>query len=182
MSHLIVLGVDSPESAERLVDSLMNGPRAGSLLTDAAWVERGPDGRVRIHQTIDSPRVAGVVGATAGLAAGALLGGLIGLLFLNPFVGAAAGAALGAAEGAVAGSVADLGIHDDFLRDAANSLEPGKAAVLLLVEDGKDEEILDAVKPFHPTVLRAHLPKSGSEQELLGQLNDRLAAGSTADR
>jgi uncharacterized membrane protein len=182
MSHLMVLGVDSPESAERLVDSLMKHPAAGGLLTDAAWVERGADGRIRMHQTVDSPRVAGAVGATAGLAAGALLGGLVGLLFLNPVAGVAAGAALGAAEGALAGSVADLGIHDDFLRKVGKSLEPGRAAVLLFVNDGREDEVLEAVKPFNPTLLRAHLAQSRSERELLDQLNERFAADTTAAR
>jgi uncharacterized membrane protein len=180
MSQLIVLGVDGPQTAEKLVESLTNRPRADVLLTDAAWVERGPDGKVRMHQTLDSAGVRVTTGATAGLVTGALLGGLVGLMFLNPVVGAAAGAALGAGEGALAGTVADLGIHDDFLRDAARTLDPGKAAVLLLVNDGKLDEVLEAVRPFEPTVLRAHLDRSGSERELLDQLHERFPAGTTA--
>jgi hypothetical protein len=77
-----VLGVDSPQTAEKIVDAVVQlpDPHSCAVLTDAAWVERRPDGTVRIHQAYSAV----VPGAVAGMGTGALLGGLVGLLFLNP--------------------------------------------------------------------------------------------------
>jgi uncharacterized membrane protein len=172
MSQLIVLGVDNPQTAEKIVDAVIDLPRPGALLTDAAWVERRPDGKVRIHQAYSAVPV----GALAGMATGALLGGLVGVLFLNPVAGAVAGAAVGAGEGALAGTVADIGIHDDFIRDVGRSLQPGAAAVLLLVNENHVDEIMEAVRPFKPTAMQASLKNSRSERQLLDQLQEPYSA------
>jgi uncharacterized membrane protein len=47
------------------------------------------------------------------------VGSLIGLLFMMPLVGAA----LGAASGALGGKLTDLGINDEFMRQAARTLQ-----------------------------------------------------------
>ncbi len=54
---------------------------------------------------------------------GALWGTLIGLIFLNPLIGTA----VGAASGALGGKLTDVGINDDFMKDAASALQPGSA-------------------------------------------------------
>lgn len=176
MSELLVLVVGDPRTAEEMVDALSEMPDSGALLRDVAWVERRANGKVRMHQ--DAALVG--AGAVAGMATGALLGGLVGLLFLNPMIGAAAGAAVGAGEGALAGTVADMGIVDDWIRDVGESLEPGKAAVLLLVDEKRVDDVLAAVERFHPEVKRATLARTGSEAEFRKQLEERFPATTAA--
>jgi uncharacterized membrane protein len=176
MSELVVLVVDDPRTAEEMVDALTEMPQTGALLRDVAWVERRPDGKVRMHQ--DTALVA--AGALAGMATGALLGGLVGLLFLNPVAGAVAGAAVGAGEGALAGTVADMGILDDWVRDVGESLTPGRAAVILLVDENRVDDVLAAVERFHPEVKRTTLARTGSEAEFRQQLEERFPAGTAA--
>jgi uncharacterized membrane protein len=175
VSELLVLGVDDPRTAEEMVDALIEMPDSGALLRDVAWVDRRPDGKVRMHQS------AGLVGAgaVAGMTTGALLGGLVGLLFLNPFVGAAAGAAVGAGEGALAGSVAHMGLLDDWIRDVGESLRPGTSAVLLLVDEDKVDDVLKVVEPFHPEVRRTTLSRTRSEAEFKEQLEQSFPVGSS---
>jgi uncharacterized membrane protein len=74
MAQLLVLGVDSPQTAEKVIDLAGDLNRQELLqLADAAWVERRPDGRVKLHQSVNL--------AAGGAASGALWGTLIGMLF-----------------------------------------------------------------------------------------------------
>ena len=89
MAQLLVLGVDSRETAERIFDLAGELDRQELLeLADAAWVERRSDGTVKLHQSVNLTATA----ASYGAATGALWGSLIGLLFLNPLLGAVVGA------------------------------------------------------------------------------------------
>jgi uncharacterized membrane protein len=76
MAQLLVFGVDSPQTAGKILDLAADLNRQELLqLADAAWVERRPDGKVKLHQSVNL--------AATGAASGALWGTLIGLLFLN---------------------------------------------------------------------------------------------------
>ena len=105
MSRLLVFGVDSSQTAEKVLD--LAGDLAKQLLelADAAWVERTPDGKVKLHQSVNLTATMAGTGAVTG----ALWGTLIGLLFLNPLAGAVVGAGVGAGTGAVTGSLTDIG-------------------------------------------------------------------------
>jgi uncharacterized membrane protein len=102
-------------------------------LDDLVVVERRPDGKIKLHQT----SLAGV-----GALGGAAWGGLIGLLFLAPVLGMA----VGAATGAVAGKFTDAGVDDKFMKELAQQLDDGKAAVVALVRSANYERILSDVK------------------------------------
>jgi uncharacterized membrane protein len=88
---------------------------------------------VKLHQ----PSLAGI-----GAAGGALWGGLIGLLFLAPLVGMAVGAAAGAAGGAMS----DSGVDDEFMKRLGNELEPGTAALIVLVRKMSADKVLPEIK------------------------------------
>jgi uncharacterized membrane protein len=65
-------------------------------LADAAWVERPQDGKVKLHQSVNTT----AAGAGTGAPSGALWGTLIGLLCLNPLAGLVVGVGVGAGTGA----------------------------------------------------------------------------------
>jgi uncharacterized membrane protein len=81
---------------------------------------------------------------------------LIGMVFMMPL----AGAALGAASGAVSGALTDFGINDDFMKDVAEAVPPGGAALFLLVRKMTTDKVLEGLKGVGGTVLRTSFDKS----------------------
>jgi uncharacterized membrane protein len=114
-------------------------------LDDAVIVERRLDGQVRLHQTMKP--------AAAGAAAGALWGGLIGLLFLAPFLGMA----VGAASGGAAGALTDVGVDDSFMEQLGEDLQPGSAALIVLVRDSTPDKVLPRISRYGGRVIHSSL-------------------------
>ena len=153
MAHLVVLGLDSPAKAEEVFDLAGDLAKQELLqLEDAAYAYRDAKGKVRIHQAISL--------TGAGAASGALWGTLIGLLFLMPV----AGLAIGAGTGALAGKLADVGINDDTIKQIGGQLEQGRAAVFLLARSATVDRVIDAIKPYNPTVIQTNLTKDREEE------------------
>jgi uncharacterized membrane protein len=149
----VVLGVDNPSDAERLFDLAGDLAKQELLqLEDAAYAYRDDRGKVRIHQAVSL--------TGAGAASGALWGTLIGLLFLMPV----AGLAIGAGTGALAGKLADVGINDDTIKQIGGQLEQGRAAVFLLAKSATVDRVIEAIKPFNPTVIQTSLSHDREEE------------------
>ena len=103
-------------------------------------------------------------------------GSLIGLLFMMPL----AGATLGAASGALGGKLADLGINDDFMRQAARTLQSGNAALFLLIRKMTTDKMLAALRGVGGTVMRSSFDET-KEEALRGALADvRARSGEAA--
>ena len=153
MSNLVVLGLDDHEDAERVMDLAGDLAKQHLLeLEDCAYAYKDDNGKVRIHQAISL--------TGAGAASGALWGTLIGMLFLMPI----AGLAIGAGTGALAGKLADVGINDDTIKQIGGQLDGGRAAVFLLARSATVDRVIDAVKPFNPTVIQTNLTKEREEE------------------
>jgi uncharacterized membrane protein len=153
MTHLVVLGLDSREDAERVVQ-LTEELAMQQLLQreDAAIAYKDAKGKVHIEQTMSL--------TGAGAASGALWGTLIGLIFLNPI----AGLAVGAASGAMAGKLTDIGVNDDLIKQVGGQLQDGKAAVFLLARSATVDRVVDALKPYSPTIIQTNLSKDREEE------------------
>jgi uncharacterized membrane protein len=173
MSQLLVFGVDSPATAEKVMDMAADLAKQQLLeLADAAWVERTADGKVKLHQSVNLTSMMAGTGAVTG----ALWGSLIGLLFLNPLAGAVVGAGVGAGTGALSGSLTDIGVSDDLIREIGQTLEPGKAAVFFLARNATVDRVIEAMRPFNPTVIQTNLSKD-SERDLIEALHQRQPVG-----
>jgi uncharacterized membrane protein len=121
VSDLVAIAYDDLPTAQRVASNLGEAVKGHLIeVDDVVVVERRGDGKVKLHQ----PSLTGI-----GAAGGALWGGLIGLLFFVPLLGMAVGAAAGAAGGALS----DSGVDDDFMKRLGSELEPGKAALIVLV-------------------------------------------------
>ena len=163
MANLVAIAYDDVGTAQRVMGSVSELVKQHALaLDDAVVIERKQDGKVKLHQ----PSVAGV-----GAAGGALWGGLIGLLFLNPLLGMAIGAGTGAAVGAMA----DYGVDDNFMKELGTRLEPGNAAVLVLVREATRDKVVPEVSKFGGHVIQSSL---SNEQE--AQLQEALDKGAGA--
>jgi uncharacterized membrane protein len=151
VSHLVVPSLDNRDDAERVFDLAGDLARQQLLqLQDAAYAWRDDKGKVRIQQAIN----------LTGAASGALWGTLIGLIFLNPL----AGLAVGAASGAVAGKLTDVGIDDDMIKQIGQQLQEGKAAVFVLARSATADKVVEALKPYSPTIIQTNLTKDREEE------------------
>ncbi len=134
MSDLVAIAYDDLDQAQRVASNLGDAVKGRVIeLDDLVLVERQQDGKIKLHQ----PSLAGL-----GAASGALWGGMIGLIFLVPLFGMA----LGAAAGAASGAMADSGVDDDFMNRLGAELDPGKAAVILLVRKITPDKVLPEIK------------------------------------
>ncbi|MFJ8044492.1 DUF1269 domain-containing protein [Kitasatospora sp. NPDC096147] len=122
-------------------------------LEDAVVVERREDGKIKLHQAVST--------TGAGAASGALWGGVIGLLFFMPFLGAAVGGATGAAVGAST----DVGVDDNFMRQVGEHLQPGSAAVFLLVRKATADKVVPALARYGGQIIQTSL-SAEAEAEL----------------
>jgi uncharacterized membrane protein len=134
MSDLVAIAYPDVATAQEVAGNVAQLQKSHEIeLDDMVVVERKGDGKVKLHQ----PSLTGV-----GAASGALWGGLIGLIFLVPLFGMAIGAAAGAAGGALS----DAGIDDKFMKQLGDELEPGGAALLLLVREVSVDKVLPKIK------------------------------------
>jgi len=134
VSDLVAIAYPDVPTAQQVTTNVGAAQKAHLIeLEDLAIVERRGDGKIKLHQ----PSLAGV-GATGG----ALWGGLIGLIFLVPLLGMA----IGAASGAAAGAMSDAGVDDKFMKELGTKLQPGGAAVVMLVRSANMEKMLSEIK------------------------------------
>ena len=168
MSELIVIGFDSEQRAEEVRDRLISLQRTHIIrLEDAVIATKRENGRVKLSQ-VASP-------ATSGALAGGFWGLLIGALFLMPHVGFF----VGAAGGGLAGALTDVGVDDDFMRELGDMLQPGSAALFLLIRQMTEDKVLDELKGIGGKVLRTSLDHS-KEQQLREALEGELAQHNVA--
>jgi uncharacterized membrane protein len=122
LSDLLVIEFPSEEKAEGVREMLLAMQKEYLIgLGDAVVAVKEGDGRVKLNQLFQP--------VAEGAVSGVLWGSLIGLLFLMPV----AEAAIGAAPGALRGRLTDLGINDDFMKQAARTLQSGNAALFVLI-------------------------------------------------
>jgi uncharacterized membrane protein len=164
MSDLIAVAYPDRATAEKVRGELARLMREHVIeVADFVVATREPNGKVKLHQTVNP--------AGTGAAGGALWGGLIGLIFLAPLLGAAIGGAVGAASGAVT----DLGIEDNFMKELGQSLPEGGAALFVLVRQVTPDKVLPRISEYGGKVLQTSLSNESEER-----LQEALDAGAAA--
>jgi uncharacterized membrane protein len=143
---LVALRYPSREAAEAaaaeleaLVDEKMVKVR------DSAVVVKDAGGRVELHQTRE-------LSVGQGLIAGGTVGFLLGLAVGGPIGAAAVGMAAGGGLG-----VFDTGIRNKRLRSLGDELEPGQAALVVLVSSADWTEARERMAARQGEVLLAEL-------------------------
>jgi uncharacterized membrane protein len=158
MADLVEIAFPSEGKAEEVRQKLLDMQKEYLIeLDDAVIAVKQPNGHVKLNQLFN-PTASGAVSGT-------FWGALIGLIFLMPL----AGAAIGAASGALGGALADVGIDDKFMKDAAQSLQSGNAALFLLIRKMTTDKVLAALHGEGGTVVRTSFDES-REQALRAAL------------
>jgi uncharacterized membrane protein len=165
MSDLVVIAFPSEAKAEEVRHKLLDLQKDYLIeLGDAVIAIKQPNGRVKLNQIFHP--------AAAGAASGSFWGLLIGILFLMPV----AGVALGAAGGALGGALTDVGINDKFMKDVAQTLASGNAALFLLIRKMTADKVLAALQGEGGTVMRSSFDHT-KETALQDALAAHAAAG-----
>jgi uncharacterized membrane protein len=102
---------------------------------------KSANGQVQLHQIVNTTASGAVRGTFWGL--------LIGVLFLNPL--------LGAAGGALGGALTDFGINDPFMKQLAESIHPGDAALFVLIKEMTADKVIEQIKDYGGVVLKMSL-------------------------
>ncbi|KUG19996.1 hypothetical protein ASZ90_010283 [hydrocarbon metagenome] len=146
MSDLVVIAYDDESTAYRVRDRLVSLTREHVIeLEDLVVVVHHKDGKTEIKQSAD------LVGM--GALSGAFWGLLIGLIFFMPIFGLA----IGAIAGAIGGRLADYGIDDKFIKEVAETVQPGNSAVFLLIRKMTPEKVIDAIREYPGSVIKTSL-------------------------
>jgi uncharacterized membrane protein len=134
MSTLVAIAYPSDIQAKSALATLESMQREQLITIDDAVVARHDGDKIKLDQALST--------TGAGALGGALWGGLFGLIFLMPIVGMA----VGAASGAIAGKLSDVGVDDNFAKEMAAKLEPGKVALVLLVRQVTPDRVIAELK------------------------------------
>jgi uncharacterized membrane protein len=161
LSDLVAIAYKDVPTAQQVASNLGEAVKAHEIeLEDLVIIEHRDDGKVKLHQ----PSMAGL-----GAAGGALWGGLIGLIFFMPLFGMAIGAAAGAAGGAMT----DRGVDDNFMKKLGEELQPGGAALILLISKVSPDKVIPKIE-IPGTVIQTSLSNE-NEQALQEALDNAKA-------
>jgi uncharacterized membrane protein len=146
MSELVVIAFPTEAKAEEVRQKLLAMQKEYLIeLGDAVIAVKDSKGDIKLNQLINT--------TAAGAVTGAFWGSLIGLIFLMPL----AGAALGAASGTLSGYLTDIGIDDKWMKETAAAVQPGTAALFVLVRKVTGDKVLERLKGDGGTVLKTSL-------------------------
>jgi len=149
MSDLIAIVYPTEAKAEDVRQRLFKLQREYLIkFSDAVIAVKTEEGPVKLNQLVNTTAI--------GAASGSFWGLLVGLLFLNPLLGVA----LGAASGALGGKLTDYGINDAFMKELSETLQPGKAALFVLVQEITADKVLKEIQDAGGTVLKTSLDDS----------------------
>ena len=165
MSTLVAIVYPSEQKAEEVRSVIFDlAKRYLIKFNDVVIATRDDKGRIKLNQLMNT--------TASGAAGGSFWGLLIGMIFLNPLLGVVAGAA----GGAIAGALTDVGIHDKFMKELGSSLQPGHAALFVLVQDMTADKVLAEIQPHGGTVLHTSLDETREKV-----LREALASASAAE-
>lgn len=164
MSDLVFIAFPNEQRAEEVRDKVLSLQKEYLIeLEDAVIAVKDEQGRVKLNQLMNL--------TAAGALSGAFWGTLVGLIFMMPLVGTA----IGAASGALGGALGDVGINDDFMKDAAKALNPGGAGLFLLIRRMTTDKVLADLEGVGGMVMRTSFDHT-KEQALRDALAGHVAA------
>jgi uncharacterized membrane protein len=165
MSDLVFIAFPTEQKAEEVRQKVLSLQREYLIeLGDAVVVVKDDKGHVKLNQMINL--------TATGAASGALWGTLIGFIFLNPLIGTA----IGAASGALGGKLSDVGINDQFMKDAAAALQPNTAGLFLLIRKMTTDKVLADLKGVGGTLMQTSFDET-KEAALRAALSAAAEAG-----
>jgi uncharacterized membrane protein len=165
MSTLVAIAYKDPATAQAAKTELQRLQQQQLIQLDDAVIAVNEGGKIRLEQALSM--------TGAGAAGGALWGGLFGLIFLMPI----AGMAIGAATGAIAGHFSDYGIDDKFAKQLASQVQPGQAALVLLIRSMTEDKVVAEMAKYNFGGQLIQSSLSTEDEERLKAAYQAAAAG-----
>jgi uncharacterized membrane protein len=148
LSDLLVVEVPTEAKAEGVREMLLAMQKEYLIEPrDAVVALKEVNGRVKLNQLLQP--------VAQGAVSGMFWGSLIELLFTMPLAGAA--------SATLKGRLADLGINDDFTKQAARTLQSGNAALFLLIRKMTTDKVVAALRGVGGTVMRSSFDETKEE-------------------
>ena len=149
MSELIVIGYDNETEAEAARQELFGMAKEYLVdVADAVVAHANDNGKVKLNQMVNM--------WSWGMSGGAFWGLLIGLIFFNPLLGVV----VGASAGALSGALSDYGINDKFMKEVAEILQPGQAALFIMTRKEASDRVIERLGTHGGRILRTNLDTS----------------------
>jgi uncharacterized membrane protein len=146
MSDLVAIVYPSEAKAEEVRQRLLKLQKEYLItVNDAVIAVKTDSGNIKLNQLVNTTALGAMSGSFWGL--------LIGVLFLNPIVGVA----IGAASGALGGALTDFGIDDTFMKQLTANIQPGNAALFLLIKNMTADKVLREIQDAGGVVLKTSL-------------------------
>jgi len=164
MSDLVFIAFPTEQRAEEVREKVLAMQKEYLIeVGDAVIAVKDAQNRVKLNQLFHT--------TAASAVSGAFWGTLIGFIFLMPLVGTA----VGAASGALSGKLIDVGINDQFMKEAAQALQPGTAGLFLLIRKMTTDKVLEDLRGVGGTVMRTSFDHT-KEAALRDALSSHAAA------
>jgi uncharacterized membrane protein len=165
MSDLVFIAFPTEQKAEEVRERVLAMQKEYLIeLGDAVIAVKDAKGRVKLNQLFHT--------TAASAVSGAFWGTLIGFIFMMPLVGTA----VGAASGALSGKLIDVGIDGQFMKDAAQALQPDTAGLFLLIRKMTADKVLEDLRGVGGTVMRTSFDHTKE-----AALRDALASHAAAE-
>jgi len=154
MATLTVWKFDRADGADIALAKLQELQREQLIEVQDGAVVTYPQGAKK-PKTRQLSNIAGV-----GALGGAFWGMLFGLIFFIPLLGLA----IGAGMGALMGAMTDVGIDDNFIKQARDKITPGTSALFLLTANVVQDKVATEFRalPGNPELMQSNL---SAEQE-----------------
>jgi uncharacterized membrane protein len=112
-------------------------------LVDSALITKDDDGKIHVKETTEFT-------TRKGARRGAIITGVLGLIYPPSLI---VSLAVGGGIGALVGKARDTGIKNPKLKEVADRLEPGKAAVVALADDWSTVKVQNALAGYEGTLV-----------------------------
>jgi uncharacterized membrane protein len=167
MSDLVAIVYPSEAKAEEVRQRLIKLQKEYLItINDAVIAVKTDSGGIKLNQLVNTTATGAITGSFWGL--------LIGVLFLNPIIGVA----VGAASGALGGALSDFGINDSFMKELSTTLQPGHAALFVLIKHMTADKVLKEIRDAGGVVLKTSLDETKEKvlRDALASAAERPAA------
>ena len=153
MSELIAVTFADQARAAEVLESLRRLQVEKLIeLDDVCIVTRDANGRVDLHQALNTPRPnAKKVDVWTTL---------LGALFLVPLVGLV----VAVATGGLSGGLATFGVADEFIHELAGQLQPGSSALFMLARHRTSDRLTAELRHHGGSIMRTSVSKDAGRR------------------
>ena len=158
--HILAAVYPDREHAKVTLDMIQEMHRADTItLVDAALITKDDEGKIKIEETTE-------LTTRKGARRGAIVTGVLGLIYPPSLI---VSVLAGGGIGALVGRLRDTGIKTEELKEVADRLEPGKAAVVALADDESTLKLQQALEGYEGTLVIAAIDEEAIKQAYIDE-------------